>query len=64
MLSKGTTWPPRTPARTHAVSGSTIPATPDPQENSRSTSESLAITHGDSRPVDSQWESIIDRATD
>jgi hypothetical protein len=64
MLSKGTTWPPKGPAPTRAFSGSMPPVTKDRLESGRSPSESPAITNGDSRPTDSDWESVIDRATD
>jgi hypothetical protein len=34
------------------------------RESGRSPSESVAVAHGDSRPIESHWESVIDRATD
>jgi hypothetical protein len=63
MFSKGTTWPPKAPTRAGAFSEATSPVT-DRLESGRPPSESPAIAHGDSRTTESDWESVIDRATD
>jgi hypothetical protein len=62
MFSKASTSSPGT--RASSVSGSKTPTINDRLENGRSPSESAATAHGDSRPVESHWESVIDRATD
>jgi hypothetical protein len=64
MFSKGTTWPPKVPTQTHAFSGSMTPKTTDRLDSGRSPVESPATPSGDTRPGESHWESIIDRATD
>jgi hypothetical protein len=64
MLNKGTTWPPRSPARAQVSSGSNAPTITDRVDPARSASESAANTRGESRPTESHWEAIIDRATD
>ena len=64
MFSKGTTWPPRTSAGTRVTSGSMAPTLGDRLENGRPPSESAAVAHGDGRPTESQWDAVIDRATD
>jgi hypothetical protein len=64
MLSKGTTWPPKTPARARVSSGPTPPKGTDGREGGRSPSESTAAATGDNRSNESHWESVIDRATD
>src|SRR6185436_7345237 len=64
MFSKGSTSPPSTPARTRALSGSMVPGGTDRGDGARSTSESAVVAHSDSRPIESHWESVIDRATD
>ena len=64
MFSKGTTMPPKAPARSRVFSGSMPPTTTDRKDSGRSPSESAAVAHGDSRPTESHWESVIDRATD
>jgi hypothetical protein len=40
------------------------PTITDGQEGARSSSEGAATTHGDSGAPESQWEAVIDRATD
>jgi hypothetical protein len=64
MFSKGSTWPPKRSARTRVFSGSLPPALTDRLDGGRPPSESVAIAHADSRPTESHWESVIDRATD
>jgi len=64
MFSKGTTWPPKRLARTRVFSGSLPPALNDGLDGGRPPSESAAVAHGDSRPTETHWESVIDRATD
>jgi hypothetical protein len=63
MFSKGSTSPSPAPVRARAVSGTMTPSIAD-RESGRSPSESAAVAHGDSRPIESHWESVIDRATD
>jgi hypothetical protein len=62
MFSKGSTAPPTGPAR--VFSGSKAPSSADRVESGRSSSESAVVAHGDSRPIESHWEAVIDRATD
>jgi len=64
MFSKGTTWPPKVPTGTQAFSGSMTPKITDRLDGGRSPAESPAVASGDTRPAESHWESIIDRATD
>jgi len=64
MFSKGTTWPPQRPARTRVFSGCLPPALNDRLEGGRPHSESGAVAHADGRPTESDWDSVIDRATD
>jgi hypothetical protein len=64
MLTKTTTWPPGAPQRARSSSGSTGPAISDRLEAARSQSGSAAAAPGETRPAESHWESLIDRATD
>jgi len=64
MFSKGTTWPPKARARVRVSSRSMALMDTDRLESGRSPSESAAVALGDSRPTESHWESVIDRATD
>jgi len=65
MFSKGTTWPPKAPTRARIFSEPAAPTVTDGLESGRSPSESTTtMAHGDSRPSESHWESVIDRATD
>jgi hypothetical protein len=64
MFNKGTTWPPRVPTRARALSGSQTSAINDRRDGAQSPAESAATTQADSRPTESHWESVIDRATD
>jgi hypothetical protein len=64
MFSKGTTWPPKVPTQANVISGSKPPAFNDRLDSGRLPSESPAGAAGESRPAESHWESIIDRATD
>jgi hypothetical protein len=64
MLNKGTTWPPRSPARAQVLSGSKDTTTTDRLDRALSASQSATDAHGESRPAESHWEAIIDRATD
>jgi hypothetical protein len=64
MFSKGTTWPPKRPTRARVFSESMAPTITDRLESGRSPSEAAAVAPGDGRPTESQWESVIDRATD
>jgi hypothetical protein len=63
MLNKGTTWPPRVPTHARVLSGSQTSTISD-RDGARSPAESAATTQGESRPAESHWESVIDRATD
>jgi len=63
MFSKGSTWPPATTTRPRVFSGTMTPAISDRQESGRPATES-AGGRGDSRPMESDWDAIIDRATD
>jgi len=65
MFSIGTTWPPRTPARARISPAITPTFTDRMVENGRSPSDAaMAGAPADSRPTESHWESVIDRATD
>lgn len=64
MLNKGTTWPPRVPTRARVLSGSQTSPITDRVDGARSPAESAAVAQGESRPAESHWESVIDRATD
>jgi len=64
MFNKGTTWPPNATPRGRVLSGSKTPTLTDRQEKGRSASESTAVTNSDSRQTESEWEAVIDRATD
>jgi hypothetical protein len=64
MFSKGTTWPPKVPTQSNVRSGSNQPKITDRLDSGRSPSDSQVTATGDSRPAESHWESIIDRATD
>jgi hypothetical protein len=62
MFSKGTTWPPKAPTRVGAFSEPT--SANDRLESSHPSTDSTPVAHGDSRTAESDWESVIDRATD
>jgi hypothetical protein len=64
MFNKGTTWPPRVPTRARAFSGSQTPTPTDRLDGSRAPADSATVAQGESRPTESHWESVIDRATD
>jgi len=65
MFSIGTTWPPRVPTRARTSPAITPTFTDRMAEGGRSPSEpAVAGAQGDSRPTESHWESVIDRATD
>ena len=64
MFNKGTTWPPRAQTPGRAFSGSKKPMNSDRLDSSRAPSESAAVAQGESRPTESHWEAVIDRATD
>jgi len=65
MFSIRTPWPPRTPVRARISPAITPTFTDRMVESGRSPSDAaVAGTQGDNRPTESQWESVIDRATD
>jgi hypothetical protein len=64
MLDKGTTWQPRVPTRTRVLSGSQTSTIGERVDRAGSPAESPAAAQGESRPAESHWESVIDRATD
>jgi len=64
MFSKGSKSSPMTSPRASAFSAAVTSHIADQKESNRSSSDSAAVAHSDSRPIESHWESVIDRATD
>jgi len=64
MYKNRRTWSPNASAWARVFVRSNTPATTEAGNTSRSLSEAATVESGESRPTDSDWDSIVDRATD
>jgi len=64
MSTNKRSWSPNASAWARVFVKSTTPATTEGAEIARSPAEAATVGSGDGRATDSEWEAVIDRATD